>query len=103
MIGHMDGARLANAAAFLGCALSDLTTDSGLDILSFGGTKNGLLCAEAVVFFRSDLSESFAFLRKQSMQLASKMRYLSAQFIPYLEEELWLKNAQKANEVALYL
>ncbi|MBC7660836.1 MAG: threonine aldolase [Chitinophagaceae bacterium] len=100
---HMDGARLANAAAHLGCSLSELTTDVGLDVLSFGGTKNGLLCAEAVVFFRKDLAESFAYIRKQSMQLASKMRYLSSQYIPYLADELWLKNATAANAMAQYL
>lgn len=100
---HMDGARLANAAAFLGVELSALTTDVGIDVLSFGGTKNGLLCAEAVVFFREDLADAFAFMRKQSMQLASKMRYLSCQFIPYLGKDLWRKNALQANAMAKYL
>lgn len=100
---HMDGARLVNAAAHLGVELSALTTDVGIDVLSFGGTKNGLLCAEAVVFFRKDLAEAFAFMRKQSMQLASKMRYLSSQFIPYLETDLWRKNALQANAMAIYL
>lgn len=100
---HMDGARLANAAAFLGCELRQITTDVGVDALSFGGTKNGLLCAEALVFLRPGLSEGFDFMRKQSMQLASKMRYLSCQFIPYLGDELWKKNAQNANRAAQYL
>ncbi len=100
---HMDGARIANAAVHLGCELRELTTDVGIDALSFGGTKNGLLCAEAVVFLREGLSPDFAFLRKQSMQLASKMRFLAAQFIPYLELGLWRSNAHAANTTALYL
>jgi threonine aldolase len=74
-----------------------------VDALSFGGTKNGLLCAEALVFLKPNLSPSFAFMRKQSMQLASKMRYLSCQFIPYLQDQLWKKNAAQANAMALYL
>jgi threonine aldolase len=100
---HMDGARLANAAVHLRCELADLTTAVGVDALSFGGTKNGLLCAEALVFLKPNLSPSFAFIRKQSMQLASKMRYLSCQFIPYLQDQLWKKNATQANAMALYL
>lgn len=100
---HMDGARLANAAVHLGCELGDVTTAVGVDALSFGGTKNGLLCAEALVFLKPNLSPSFAFMRKQSMQLASKMRYLSCQFIPYLQDQLWKKNATQANAMALYL
>jgi threonine aldolase len=100
---HMDGARLANAAVHLGCELADVTTAVGIDALSFGGTKNGLLCAEALVFLKPNLAPSFAFIRKQSMQLASKMRYLSCQFLPYLEDQLWKKNATQANEMALYL
>jgi threonine aldolase len=100
---HMDGARLANAAVHLGCDLADVTTAVGIDALSFGGTKNGLLCAEALVLLKPNLSPSFAFLRKQSMQLASKMRYLSCQFLPYLQDQLWKKNATQANAMALYL
>jgi threonine aldolase len=100
---HMDGARLANAAVHLGCELGDVTTAVGVDALSLGGTKNGLLCAEALVFLKPNLSPSFAFMRKQSMQLASKMRYLSCQFIPYLQDQLWKKNAAQANAMALYL
>lgn len=97
---HMDGARLANAAMHLGLELHELTTDVGIDVLSFGGTKNGLLCAEAVVFLKDDLAQHFPFLRKQSMQLASKMRYLSSQFLPYLGEALWKVNAAQANSMA---
>lgn len=100
---HMDGARLANAAAHLGCELRELTTEVGVDVLSFGGTKNGLLCAEALVFLTPGLSQGFEFIRKQSMQLASKMRYLSAQFLPYLGDKLWQSNALKANQTAQYL
>ncbi|RYZ56627.1 MAG: threonine aldolase [Proteobacteria bacterium] len=100
MLVHMDGARLANAAMHLGLELKELTTEVGIDVLSFGGTKNGLLCAEAVVFLKDDLAEHFPFLRKQSMQLASKMRYLSSQFLPYLGEGLWKENAAQANAMA---
>jgi threonine aldolase len=100
MLVHMDGARLANAAMNLGLELKELTTDVGIDVLSFGGTKNGLLCAEAVVFLKEDLEQHFPFIRKQSMQLASKMRYLSSQFLPYLGDELWKKNAAQANAMA---
>ena len=98
---HMDGARLANAAVGLGCELHEIT--EGVDVLSLGGTKNGLLCAEAVVFLKPELAEGFPFIRKQSMQLASKGRYLSSQFIPYFEDELWRENASQANSMALYL
>lgn len=97
---HMDGARLANACAYLNCSMKDVTVDAGVDILSFGGTKNGMMMGEAVVSFRPEISENLQYLRKQSAQLASKLRYLSAQFIPYLENDLWLDNARKANQSA---
>jgi threonine aldolase len=100
---HMDGARLANACACLGVTLKELTADAGVDVLSFGGTKNGMLMGEAVVSFRPELTESIQYLRKQSAQLASKMRYLSAQFIPYLTDDLWLQNASAANRQAARL
>lgn len=100
---HMDGARLANAAAYLGCSLAELTVRAGIDILSFGGTKNGLLAGEALVFFKPELAEAFPYYRKQAAQLASKMRFLACQFIPYLEEGLWRSNAQAANAMARYL
>src|SRR5207237_7041252 len=77
---HMDGARIANAAAALGQSLRQATRDLGIDVLSFGGTKNGLMGAEAVVFFDRKLARNFQYLRKQGMQLASKMRFISAQF-----------------------
>lgn len=97
---HMDGARLANACACLNCSMKELTVDAGVDILSFGGTKNGMMMGEAVISFRPEISENLQYFRKQSAQLASKLRYLSAQFIPYLKNDLWLENARKANESA---
>jgi threonine aldolase len=100
---HMDGARLANAAYYLGTSLGELSTALGVDALSLGGTKNGLLCAEALIFRRADLAPRFAFVRKQSMQLASKMRYLACQFLPYLGDGLWRENARQANQMAIYL
>lgn len=100
---HMDGARLANAAAGLGCKLRDISGDAGIDVLSFGGTKNGLMFGEAVVFFHPDLAEDFKFQRKQGMQLGSKLRFVSAQFERLLRDDLWLKNAENANKMARLL
>jgi len=112
---HMDGARIANAAAAVweraqnngdGAqltpreALRAVTVDSGIDVLSFGATKNGLLFGEAVVFFNRALEESFRFFRKQTTQLHSKMRYISAQFTRYLDDDLWMENALRANRLA---
>lgn len=97
---HMDGARVANAAAALDVPLRAITTDAGVDVLSFGGTKNGALGAEAVVFLRPDLGQDFRFTRKQGMQLASKMRYVSAQLGRLLEGDLWRANARHANRMA---
>jgi len=97
---HMDGARLANAAASLGVPLRALTTDAGIDALSFGGTKNGLLGAEAVVFLGQRAVPEARYLRKQATQLASKMRFLSAQLIALLEDGLWLRSASRANAMA---
>lgn len=97
---HMDGARLANACEHLGCSMRQLTVEAGVDILSFGGTKNGMMMGEAVVAFRPEIAADLAFIRKQSAQLASKLRYLTCQFIPYLSNELWLKNARQANAQA---
>ena len=97
---HMDGARIANACAALGLSLKELTVDCGIDILSFGGTKNGLMMGECVVVFDKALQAEARFVRKQSAQLASKMRYLSCQFTAYLSDDLWLKNAIHANEMA---
>lgn len=97
MLLHMDGARIANAAAFLDLPFRDFTSEAGVDVLSFGGTKNGMMYGEAVCFLKPGLSDSFKYIRKQGMQLASKMRYISAQFIAYFRNDLWLKNALHAN------
>jgi len=103
LIFHMDGARLCNAAASLNVSLRALTTDLRVDVLSFGGTKNGLMGAEAIVFIKEGLAEHFQYVRKQQMQLASKMRFLSAQMISLLEGDLWLRNALHANAMAKLL
>lgn len=97
---HMDGARIANAAASLGLPLRAFTRDAGVDVLSFGGTKNGLLYGEVVVVFDPEAAPGMVYLRKLDMQLASKMRFLSAQFIALLEGELWLRSASHANAMA---
>lgn len=91
---HIDGARLANAAAFLNVPLRALTTDIGADVVSFGGTKNGLLAAEAVLLFSERAKTDFKFYRKQGMQLSSKTRFLAAQFYAYLKDDLWLEIAR---------
>lgn len=100
---HVDGARISNAVAAQGLTLRQATRDLGVDVLSFGGTKNGLMGAEAVVFFRPELAENFLFVRKQGMQLASKMRYTSAQMAAFLTDDLWRRNAQHANRMARLL
>ena len=103
MLLHMDGARLANAAVSLNCTLRKITRDSGVDILSFGGTKNGALMAEAIVFFNRKFAENADFKRKQATQLTSKMRYIAVQFEALLTNNLWKKNAQQANAMARLL
>ncbi len=100
---HMDGARLCNAAAALGATLAQASTELGVDVLSFGGTKCGLMGAEAVVFARGELADGFPYLRKQSLQLASKMRFLAAQFEALLRDDLWRSLASNANEMAARL
>ncbi len=100
---HMDGARLANAAACLNVSLAELTKHAGVDMLSFGGTKNGAMAAEALVFFNMELAKEYEYTRKQTMQLLSKMRYLSAQFNALLSNDLWLINARHANKMAALL
>jgi threonine aldolase len=100
---HMDGARIANAAASLGQTLRQATRDLGVDVLSFGGTKNGILGGEAVVFFEPGLSHDFLYLRKQNMQLASKMRFVAAQFEALLTNDLWRRSAEHANRMAQLL
>lgn len=97
---HMDGARFANALAHLGCSPAEATWRCGVDVLSLGATKNGALCAEAVVFFDPAQAGEFARRRKQSGHLWSKMRYLSAQLLAYLSDDLWLVNARHANAMA---
>jgi threonine aldolase len=103
MLLHMDGARLCNAAAYLKIGLREISGACGVDILSFGGTKNGMMYGEAVVFFNKDHARHFEFIRKQGMQLTSKMRYISAQFSAFLTKDLWLRNASHANEMAKLL
>ncbi len=100
---HMDGARLANAAAALNISLGDASHALGVDVLSFGGTKNGALAAEAVLFFEPTLATIAAYMQKQTMQLASKMRFVAAQFNALFEHELWLQNARHANAMAARL
>lgn len=100
LVVHMDGARLANAVAHLGCAPADITWKAGVDILSFGGTKNGLAIGEAVVFFDKALARDFEWRVKQSGQLASKMRLVTAPWIGLLEGDVWLRNARHANAMA---
>ena len=100
---HMDGARFANAVAHLGCHPSDITWRAGVDVLCFGGTKNGLPVGEAVVFFDRDLSADFAYRVKQAGQLASKMRFISAPWLGLLEDDTWLVNARHANAMAARL
>jgi len=100
---HMDGARIANAAVSLGQTLRQATRDLGVDVLSFGGTKNGLMGGEAVVFFNPALSEDFLYLRKQGMQLASKMRFIAVQFETLLTNDLWRRSAERANRMARVL
>ena len=97
---HMDGARLANAVAALGAPVRDVTFGAGVDVLSFGGTKNGLLGAEAVIFRDAALAAGFGYVRKSGMQLASKHRFLAAQFDALLEGDLWLRSAAHANAMA---
>jgi threonine aldolase len=97
---HMDGARIANAAVSLDQTLREATRDLGVDVLSFGGTKNGIMGGEAVVFFKPGWSGDFLYLRKQSMQLASKMRFIAAQFEALLTDDLWRRSAEHANRMA---
>ena len=97
---HMDGARVANAAASLGAPIAAFTRDVGVDVISFGGTKNGMVFGEAVVFLRPELADGFKYVRKSSAQLASKMRYVGAQFAALYGSSLWLELASHANAMA---
>jgi threonine aldolase len=100
---HVDGARISNAAATLNCSFKALLRDTGVDVVSFGGTKNGLMTAEALIFLQPELAKKMPYLRKQAMQLNSKMRFVSAQLEAFLNQKLWLDNAQHANKMALQL
>ena len=100
---HMDGARLCNAAAALWLSLREISTDVGVDVLSFGGTKNGLMFGEVIVFLNDDLGHAFSYVRKQHMQLVSKMRFMAVQFLEYLKDGLWLENARAANAMTALL
>jgi threonine aldolase len=100
---HMDGARISNAAVSLGLNFRAFTRDAGVDVLSFGGTKNGLMLGEAVLVFNPELAKNTKYFRKQAAQLISKMRFVSAQFIPYLQDEIWKSNAAHANKMAKML
>jgi len=108
---HVDGARIANAAVASGCSIKELTKDCGVDLLTLGATKNGCFSAEAIVFFNTDKLPdciktgilNLEYSQKQGMNLISKMRFCSSQFIPYLKDGLWKTNAEKANNMALYL
>jgi len=99
---HVDGARISNAVEAAGITIKEMFTDTGVDFVSFGGTKNGLMMGEAVIFLNTELSKNMKYIRKQSMQLVSKMRFISAQFLAYLENDLWLENARVANNAGKY-
>lgn len=97
---HMDGSRISNAAVSLGKSFREFTRDAGVDVLSFGGTKNGMMFGEAIVFFKPELAANFSYIRKQGMQLHSKMRFISAQFEALLTDDLWKRNAMHTNGLA---
>jgi threonine aldolase len=103
MLLHVDGARIANAAAGLNLSLRAITRDAGVDILSFGGAKNGMMYGEAVIFFDKSLARDFKYIRKQGTHLPSKMRFISAQFEALLAKDLWRRNAEHANHMAQVL
>jgi len=100
---HMDGARIANAAVTLNMGFKAITKDCGVDVLSFGGTKNGMMMGEAVLFFNPELTTYTKYFRKQNMQLFSKMRFISSQFLAYFEDDLWKENATQSNRMAQFL
>lgn len=97
---HVDGARISNAVAATQLSISEMLEKTGVDVLSFGGTKNGMMYGEAVVFLNTKLAANFKYFRKQSMQLASKMRFIGAQFNAFFKDDLWIKNASHANRMA---
>lgn len=100
---HLDGARLANAIVALDSSFKEMVTDTGVDLLSLGGTKNGMMVGEAIVSFNKEISKNFKYNRKQGMQLLSKMRFVSCQFTPYIEDGIWEECARNANEMGGYL
>ncbi|MEK7434402.1 MAG: low specificity L-threonine aldolase [Cyanobacteriota bacterium] len=100
---HVDGARISNACVALNTSFKEMIIDCGVDALSFGGTKNGMMFGEAVVFTNKKLSEDFKYIRKQATQLSSKMRFISAQFLAFFENDLWKKNASNSNKMAKLL
>lgn len=100
---HIDGARLANAAVALNRSFKEMTTDANVDIVSFGGTKNGLMLGESVLFLNPELAKDYKYRRKQGLQLCSKMRFIAAQFDAYLKDELWRRNAIHSNAMAKIL
>ena len=103
MLLHMDGARIANAAVALNLPFKAFTTDAGVDVLSFGGTKNGMMYGESICFLKPGLSSDFKYIRKQGMQLASKMRFISSQYIGYFRNDLWKTLASHSNAMARLL
>lgn len=100
---HMDGARFANSIATLNCKPAEVTWKVGVDVLCFGATKNGAMCAEAIVFFNHEYAKNFDYLQKRAGQLMSKTRFFACQFLAYLEHDLWLKNSERANSMAKQL
>jgi threonine aldolase len=100
---HMDGSRLANACAKLGLGMRELSRDCGVDILSLGGTKNGMMLGETVISFHPEWNDDLLFIRKNAAQLYSKMRYISAQYVAYFQNDLWLTNARHSNAMAKYM
>lgn len=100
---HMDGARIANAAVYLNRSFKEITADCGIDVLSFGGNKNGLMFGEALLFFNKEIAANFKYIRKQAMQLHSKMRFISAQFNAYIQNGIWMRNARHSNDMAQLL
>ncbi len=100
---HMDGARISNAAVYLGLPFKAFTTDAGVDVLTFGGTKNCMMYGEAVCFLKPEISDGFKYIRKQGMQLASKMRFISAQYIAFFKNDLWKECASHSNSMAQLL
>ena len=95
----MDGARFANALVAMNCTHAEMTWKSGIDVLSFGATKNGCIAAEAIIFFKPELVGNISFLMKRAGHLLSKMRFVSAQLDAYISNDVWLKNAKQANEM----